>query len=70
MAAVSNKHDEVIYKLHTATAHDWEDQRRHKDLKDDGTMSFFWWVSIFTIFNKYIFGGLLQKYVACAPLIE
>ncbi|KAL5007110.1 hypothetical protein ScPMuIL_015916 [Solemya velum] len=49
MAAVSNKHDEVIYKLHTATAHDWEDQRRHKDLKDDGTMSFFWRAHTITV---------------------
>lgn len=33
-------HDHLV---HTATAHDWEEEKRkQKDFFDDGTMTFFW----------------------------
>lgn len=44
MAAVrAERKKEDVYKIHTATAHDWEDEKRKgKKIFDDGTMTFFW----------------------------
>ena len=31
---------------HGATAHNWEEEKnKYKDIQDDGTMSFFWYVN-------------------------
>lgn len=36
------RHTDLL-RMHSATAHDWEGEKRNKkDFYDDGTMSFFW----------------------------
>ncbi|GFO03340.1 phosphatidylserine synthase 2, partial [Plakobranchus ocellatus] len=47
-----------LVKLHTATAHDWETEKRiHKDFYDDGTLTFFW--RAHTITALVIFSAIL-----------
>lgn len=42
MAAVRNTPDHIL-KLHSTTAHNWEEEKnKNKDIQDDGTMTFFW----------------------------
>ena len=46
MASASDTKDMV--RLHSATAHDWEGEKqsaRNDGIYDDGTMTFFWYVS-------------------------
>ncbi|PVD33310.1 hypothetical protein C0Q70_04563 [Pomacea canaliculata] len=55
------RHTDLL-RMHSATAHDWEGEKRNKkDFYDDGTMSFFW--RAHTITALVIFSGFLV-YVA------
>lgn len=49
MASVQREENDhkmrYMVQVHSATAYDWEGEKRYKkDFYDDGTMSFFWWV--------------------------
>ncbi|KAJ8299437.1 hypothetical protein KUTeg_023497 [Tegillarca granosa] len=57
MASVNNNTHEV-YRLHSSTAHDWEeDKNRKKDIWDDGSMSFFWRAHTITVL--FVFSCIL-----------
>ncbi|XP_029652149.1 phosphatidylserine synthase 2 [Octopus sinensis] len=59
MASVRNERkNHEVYKIHMATAHDWEDEKRKgKKISDDGTMTFFWRAHTLTIL--FIFSFIL-----------
>ncbi|KAK6184097.1 hypothetical protein SNE40_006629 [Patella caerulea] len=48
-----------LHQIHSATAHDWEeDKRKQNDFWDDGTMSFFWrahTISVLVVFSCMLF---------------
>lgn len=49
MAAVRNTPDHIL-KLHSTTAHNWEEEKnKNKDIQDDGTMTFFWQAHTITV---------------------
>lgn len=64
-ASMDNRdHRENMLRMHSATAHDWESEKRNKKDKkiyDDGTMSFFWHAHTITVL--VIFSAVLV-YVA------
>uniref|UniRef100_A0A0L8G341 Phosphatidylserine synthase n=2 Tax=Octopus bimaculoides TaxID=37653 RepID=A0A0L8G341_OCTBM len=59
MASVRNERkNHEVYKIHMATAHDWEDEKRKgKKISDDGTMTFFW--RAHTLTTLFIFSFIL-----------
>ncbi|XP_064600429.1 phosphatidylserine synthase 2-like [Liolophura sinensis] len=62
MASVETTYGELPFPhdhlVHTATAHDWEEEKRkQKDFFDDGTMTFFWrahTISVLVIFSAIL----------------
>ncbi|XP_060556439.1 phosphatidylserine synthase 2-like [Ruditapes philippinarum] len=44
------KNKKIYHRLHSTTAHDWEEEKnKYKDIKDDGTVTFFWKAHTLTV---------------------